>query len=415
MDSFKLESAIIGSLVRYGEKCGKLFQMLSPEDFAEPLHQDMFACAHSLFKSGAPVNLTTLKHKLMTAYDSNADEAMVESALESYALAATGEPEHYAALLREAVDLEELRSKGSALAFASTLEDARNMARELALKSVSSAKSEVKTALNAALDFADALDAAAEKPPEYLDWGIPALNDALTSELGDFVIIGGRPSAGKTMFALQAALRLARSYRVGFVSLETSPAKLTRRAMSHLSGVPLWKLKKPWTLTADDHKALTAAEQAFSRLSLEIADRSVRSTAQIEATAINRRWEVVIVDYIQICQGKGSSRYETVTNISQELHTMAQTHGICVIGLAQLSRGVKNASGRESSPTLESLRESGQLEQDADAVMLLYLENSEDTGGNRLCKIAKNKEGELAIMTLLFNGETQTFIYTRGD
>ena len=411
MDTFNLESALIGSVIRDGENAPQLFPLLSPEDFAEPLHREVFTAAKKLYRDGAPITLATLHHALMTGVYSHEDSRQIEDTLKAYAKEAAPDPSYYAHLLLETKALEDMHSQGMALSLAANLDEARDITRKLALTAGNGSKKAVKTALSAALDFADYLEACAEKPPVYLDWGMAKLNAFSCTEPGDFIIIGGRPSAGKTLFALQAAISLAKTWRVGFVSLETSVAKLTRRAMAHLSGVPLWKLKNPAKLDPDDRRALLEAQETFSQLNLEMVD-SIRTVAQIEAVAINRSWDVVIVDYIQIVQGKGSSRYEVVTNISQELHTLAQQHHICVIGLAQLSRGVKSAAGREAPPTLESLRESGQLEQDADAVMLLYLNNPEDKGSNRILKVAKNKEGECGWLEMIFKGETQTFYPT---
>lgn len=411
MDTFNLESGIIGYLLS-GYDVGKTLYSLSVEDFAEPLHQNIFSSVKHLFSSGAPVNTTTVARELRQYYEEE-DGEVLDKTLREYTRQKAPDIKHYVNSLLDDNSLKRLNGYGINLNHATSLEDAQSIARDIAAAATRTEKRISIKAIDAALAFADRLDKAEEKPPEYLDWHFPPLNEQLFTEAGDFIVLGGRPSAGKTMLSVQIALNMARSSRVGYVSLETSPDKLTDRAMSHLSGVPLWKIKKPQYLNADDYEALNNAQSSFAKLNFEIADSSIRTVQQIEGFAINRRIEVLFIDYLQIISGKGNSRYEIITNISQQLHSLAQTQKICIVALSQLSRSMKTASGKEPPPTLESLRESGQLEQDADAVMLLYLENSEDRGCDRILKLAKNKEGKCGKLSLIFNGETQTFFYAK--
>ena len=101
-------------------------------------------------------------------------------------------------------------------------------------------------------------------------------------------------------------------------------------------------------------------------------------------------------------------RFEQVTQISMGLHTLAQQSGITVIALAQLSRPDKSKK-KKDPPGMHDLRESGQIEQDADAVLLLYHKDPNDNAGPRMLKIGKNKEGERADFELNFKGESQLF------
>ena len=95
------------------------------------------------------------------------------------------------------------------------------------------------------------------------------------------------------------------------------------------------------------------------------------------------------------------------------LHAMAQTHGITVVALAQLSRPEKKKNGRPDPPSMHDLRESGQIEQDADSILLIYRLNPNDNGGARVLKVGKNKDGDWAEFTLDFDGPTQFFSESR--
>jgi len=131
--------------------------------------------------------------------------------------------------------------------------------------------------------------------------------------------------------------------------------------------------------------------------------------------ALSRRQKVIYIDYLQLLQSRGGNRYEEVTNISKDLHLMAQRHGITVVALSQLTRPEKNKKGQTVPPSMASFRESGQIEQDADAALLLWPENPDDYRSDRKLKIGKNKEGRKGSFTLRFVGETQTMIQVGDD
>ena len=316
---------------------------------------------------------------------------------------------YYVRALKENNLLRDYREAGQALQRVGSITEAEKIVQDINGLTAQSTGQSSFTALQAALDFADRLEKRRVNPTNFTRWGLPPLDSELFVQPGDFVVIGGRPSAGKTLLALQLACTMAQTQRVGFVSLETSKEKLTERALSHQSGVPLWKIKKPQNLTDEDTEKLTRAADVFSKLDLEIADQDNRTVPQIRAMALNRRWQVVFVDYLQIVGGTGKTPYEKVTAVSRSLQELAKTTGVLVVALAQLSRAGSQETG--APPTLESFRESGQVEQDADVAMLLYLENPHDKGGNRILKVAKNKEGGLFDVPLVFDGARQTLTY----
>ena len=116
---------------------------------------------------------------------------------------------------------------------------------------------------------------------------------------------------------------------------------------------------------------------------------------------------MILIDYLQLIRAPGRDLREQVTAVSIGLHTLAQKHGVIVIALSQLSRPEKS-EGKPKRPTMASLRESGQLEQDADAVLLLYNETPDDRNGPRRLQIAKDKEGTVDSCLLDFDGALQT-------
>ena len=140
-----------------------------------------------------------------------------------------------------------------------------------------------------------------------------------------------------------------------------------------------------------------------------MVDAAGWTVQQIKSKAVQLRAEIIIIDYLSLIRGEGKSLYERVTNISMELHTLAQANRIAVIALSQLNRAGKD------EPDMTSLRESGQIEQDADVILLLHeigrsvLDREAGGDADRRLIIAKNKEGMTGAITLNFQGEYQRF------
>ena len=136
-------------------------------------------------------------------------------------------------------------------------------------------------------------------------------------------------------------------------------------------------------------------------LKLEVVSAAGWTAEQIKSKAVQARADVIFVDYLTLMKASGKTPYERATQISMDLHTLAQQMEIAVIALAQLNRAGKG------DPDMTSLRESGQIEQDADAILLIHWPDQEDS--TRELIIAKNKEGETGKNFLRFDGKHQTF------
>ena len=160
--------------------------------------------------------------------------------------------------------------------------------------------------------------------------------------------------------------------------------------------------------------ALAYQNKNISRRQMEIIPAGGYTADDIRVETLSGRYQVIFVDYLQLVrtERKNQNRTEEVGSVSRTLHTLAQQHGVTVIALAQLNRPDK---GTLRAPRLSDLRESGQIEQDADVVMMLSLIREWDTNEpknstDRLLQIVKNKEGELNYMRLAFDGRAQQLV-----
>lgn len=241
--------------------------------------------------------------------------------------------------------------------------------------------------------------------PEYISTGLRVLDNNLHLVPGNFVVIGGRPSAGKTALSLQLACEIAKNGRkVMYFSLETDPDTLYARIIANQLGVPLHTVKNK-TVSIDELDRLAD----IKKYPLFVRSAAGKSVGWIRTQSIRMQAKVVFIDYLQLIHQAGAKdRYSAVTEISMALHEFAQSTGTLVVALAQLNRETARAG---IPPTAADLRESGQIEQDADAIILLAQNVTTKKRPEQHYHFAleKNKEGNVGSLDITFQMETQQF------
>ncbi len=257
--------------------------------------------------------------------------------------------------------------------------------------------------------------------------GIPsgfASLDGLTGGFqdSDFIVIGARPSVGKTAFALNIALEAAKSEVAVIFSLEMAKKQLLKRAVSQIGEVDSVKLRNPYRLFQEkDWDAMQQAIGALSSLELHIFDKGGMDIPFIwtHLRKLRRNYGeekrmLVIIDYLQLISGdmrlKGNRQAE-ISEISRALKQMAKELNVVVIALSQLSRAVE--SRQDKRPMLSDLRESGQIEQDADLIAFLYRDDYYDKQSEQANQIevilAKQRNGPVGTIHLAFQKEFGRF------
>lgn len=239
-----------------------------------------------------------------------------------------------------------------------------------------------------------------EEKKEYIKTGLSWIDRHVYLSSGDYMIVGGGPSSGKTALTLQMMLTMARTRKCVYFSLETSPEKIFERLVTCYAELDFIEVKQR-KISEGDSVKLAEGFDRFKNLKLEVVSAAGWTAEQIKSKAVQAQAEIIFVDYLTLMKSPGKTPYERATQISMDLHTLAQQMGITVIALAQLNRAGKGA------PDMTSLRESGQIEQDADAILLIHWPDQEDS--TRELIIAKNKEGQTGKTTIAFDGRRQTF------
>lgn len=390
---------VLGSVLIDDQATGQVIHRTREEDFTGQ-YRTVYKAIKQIFLNGKPVDPVTVSAALGPDY-----EKLLMQIMDLTPTSANLDT--YIDLTLEQSQLARLKSAGEALACCNNLDDARALIGKINRSIGDRPSVRIVTMAQGLQDFYTRQ----QTKPEFLSWGLGKLDQTVMAERnGDFVVVGGYPSAGKTALSVQMAWTQAKTLRVGYFSLETKPEKLIDRTVTMVTGIDFGKIKRHQLVQEDWDQCGKCAAVMVER-NLEIIQAGGLSVADIQALALAGRYDVIYVDYLQLVCAEDTRRsdYEQVSQISKALHIMAQTTGITVVALSQLSRPEKSKEV-EKAPGLHSLRQSGQIEQDADVVMLLYKENSKDHLSKRCLKIAKNKEGEAGgILLLDFNGKAQRF------
>lgn len=401
------QRSVIGSALIDGRCAPLLMSELRPEDLSGNC-RTLFEAIVALKLAGQPVDPVTVLDKAGQAYKDEILRLMDETPTAANVGA-------YIRICKEQSRLTRLESLGAELAGAASLDDAREILQSAQAEAVE--QRTTVTDMTAAL--AAFYDRHQQGAHEYIGVGIKELDERLTLDLGDVLVLGGYPSDGKTALMLQWAWQMSRQFPVGIFSFETSAQKIMDRLVTQAIPQLRFTSVKHNDMDADQWKAVTAASVEISKRPVQIVEAAGMSAADVLGVTLARGFKVIALDYVQLIRPgavrKGGTRAEEVAEVSKALALMARRHKLLVIELSQLSRPAKNAKGKTPPPTMASLRESGQLEQDADVVALLY-RTGEAEDARRELYVAKNKEGRTGRMELAFNGEAQRFVYiARGE
>jgi len=395
-DWLQAQYSVLGSMLISPETVPQVMTETAEQDYSGPC-LTVYRAIRKLFLSGTPVDPVSVSNALGPGYREFLAQLMVVTPT----AANVGS---YIALCREQAKVIAVRDLARQMAETDDTEKLRKLLEQTSGMMVDKPTLKIVTMADGLRSFMDRHT----KETKYLTWPVRELNDQLYTELGDLVIIGGYPSAGKSAWALQCAWHWAREYKVGFFSRETSSEKLFDRQMASVAQIGMDRIKRNTLANADWDKVGSLAGEITAR-NLELIPAAGMTPADIRAVTVMRGYQIILVDYLQLLQGSGENRTAQVTSISIALHTMAQSLGVTVVALSQLARANQAQKQKNEDPDMSALRESGQIEQDADLIMMLSLLESDKPSGPRKLRIRKNKEGICPSILLAFDGKHQTF------
>ncbi len=422
------EMAVLGSMLLDEEAVSVAVEKLDAGCFYKDTHRKIFQTISDLYNANKAVDLITLADALKR--DSSLDDIGGASYLTSLANAVptAANINHYAGIVREKYILRTLinnstkiitvchESEGNIAEVVDTAErlifevsDRRNQGSYLHLKEI--VKDSIETIDKLYQNKAHVTGI----PTGYIDFDIKTAG----LQPSDLIIVAGRPSMGKSAFALGIAeyAGVIEKVPTAIFSLEMSKEQLVQRMLCSHARVDAHKVRTGYLATSDWPR-LTAAAGKLSEAPIFIDDTPAISVMELRARARRLKShhgiKLIILDYMQLMRGSATnmeSRQQEISEISRSLKALARELSVPVIAISQLSRAVESRT--DHRPQLSDLRESGAIEQDADVVVLIlreeYYSPSPDNQGIAEAIIAKQRNGPVGSLKLAFIKEFTRF------
>ena len=425
--SLEAEQAVLGSILIDSRCVADVIGLLRPEDFFLKQNREIYETIYTMFNFSQTIDPVTVLDKMreLGVYTDQSRDYILQL-MEITPTAANAV--RYAGIVREKAMLRGLAQASSDITEMvheqvgtpqEMLETAEKKIYALRKGERGDSLEHIGTILHKVFDRLNELSQSDSAIPGLstglrdLDVKINGLNKS------DLLLVAARPAMGKSAFALNIALNVAKKYNktVAVFNLEMSREQLVMRLLACESFVDGKKMATG-KLTEEEWTKIGMAASSLSQTDIRIDDNPSITVAEMNAKC--RRLDnlgLVIIDYLQLMQGSGygkgggENRVTVVGEISRALKIMAKELNVPVICLSQLSRAVESRTDKR--PILSDLRESGAIEQDADSVMFLfrdeyYNENTEDKGVAE-CIVAKNRHGETGTVKLQWIPQYQTF------
>jgi replicative DNA helicase len=383
------ERAVLGAILLEGrETLPRVIELLKPSDFYTEAHRLTYQGMLALFNRSEPVDVLTLTEELRRS-----DQLEIAGGPAALALlveqgSISAYLNSYASIVRDMAVLRELIQTSSqiiAQAFEAKedvqtlVDDAERKIFGLAERRLEGSALPIGKILRNTFEYIERLYERKEHVTGVAT-GFEKL-DLETSgfQPSDFIIIAGRPSMGKTAFALNIAqhVGIALHGKVLVLSLEMSSQQIVQRMLCSEAKVDSQAVRTGYLTSSDWHR-LTAAAGRLSEASIFIDDSPGLTVLEARAKARRMKAEhgldLLVIDYLQLMRGRAAmeSRQQEISEISRSLKALAKELNIPVVALSQLSRAVEARQARDFKPQLSDLRESGALEQDADVILFLY-------------------------------------------
>ena len=399
------EEAVLGAILIDAEHVlPAIVNALRPEDFSDPTLRHLFEAARGLFLEQKPVDPVTIG----AASGASEEYGRIAAGIMQRTPTAANVTE-YAEIVRKNARFRALQTAGWEISQARDAETALALLREAEGLLTDRENVRICSYRDMAQNFLDRMND--RTPASFLDFGFAQLNEQVRISQGRFGIIAAESSVGKTALALQIALGLARSgRRVGFFSLETSAPDAMDRIMAQTAGVALPAIKRK-NLDEAWMRALAKETERSWELPFELIEAAGSTVADIRAVTLQRRYEVIFIDYVQLLSAEGENPAQQVRAISMDLHRMSSQLCVTVIGLSQVTPPPRDAKGRRAELSKENLRESHQLIHDAEFILIMDLADRNDYQSNRILKVDKNKDGPCCRMLLRFDARHMRFEY----
>jgi replicative DNA helicase len=427
------ERSVLGSMLLSRDAIALAIQNLDDQAFYREAHRKIWRVMIDLFDRSEPVDMVTLVEELKKRRELEAvGGASYLTTLDQF-VATAGNVEHYCKLVTEKATLRKLIDVSTQIVGEcfEQREDASDLLDRAEQSIFAISDERLRTGFQPmrqlVLQGYSAIEEYRQRKVHVT--GVPSGFydlDEMTAgfQKSDFVVIAGRPSMGKTSFAMNVAENVAARakakdrHAVAVFSLEMSKEALVQRMLCSLAKVDIHKIRRGYA-SGDEYKRLQAAAAQLHEAPIFIDDTAAIGILEIRAKSRRLVSEtplgMIVIDYLQLIRGpqNAENRQQEISSISRSLKALAKELQVPVVALSQLSRAVETRGGTKR-PMLSDLRESGAIEQDADVVLFVYRPEVYESDpakrdGKAEIIIAKQRNGPTGSVELAFLSECTRF------
>jgi replicative DNA helicase len=418
--SLEAEQSLIGGLLLDNTAWDRVADLTSEVDFYRDDHRRIYRHIARLIEMGKPADVVTVFESMEKSREAEQAGGLAYLGDIANNTPSAANIRRYAEIVRERAILRKLIGVGEGLA-ASCFATAGRTAQELA----AGAEAEMLAVMDSTAGEPVALAQAFGEALAYIDTrgdtGGLATGfrdfDGITGGLepGELVVVAARPAVGKTLFAGNIADRVATAGgAVLFFTLEMSRREIGMRILAARSSVSVYAMRAG-TKSTDAWEHMVDALPAAQKQRLWIDDRAAVTVGYVRARArrMQRKYglDLLVIDYLGLMKGQGDNRVQEIGSLSRGLKALAKEIGVPILVLAQLNRTVE---GRlDKRPVLSDLRDSGEIEQDADVVAMLHRESlycdTPEWSGVAELLIRKNRNGPTGDLLLAYCPEYMRF------
>ena len=402
------EQGVIGCVLIDNDSMYKVYNKLKPEMFNTEFCQDAFAEMLAMYDRGENINIVSLSQ-----------------VLENH----KWEPEIIAEELKECVITAPvstaMKSYADAVVKDWRARETKNLFQRVSLRpcDIDNSIAEVLTRLeeikeNKSVRSKTMKHIVAENQGNYFNehvgeglikTGFYHTDDCLGGlEGGDITVIGARPGVGKSAIVTQIIGQMAeKGYNIGYYNLEMNESQVYERFVSRMSEIGLTRVRRAKSFLGGEKESFDKANERLSEYSITIST-GAKSVSEIRTECRHQRYDVIVIDYLQLIKAgrKFSNRASEVGDISKAIKSLAMELHVTIILLSQLNRLSEQKETKE--PTMAELRESGDIEQDASNIILLW--NLDEDGQYKGWKVEKQRQGTHLKEVLQFDGDHMKFI-----
>lgn len=399
------ERYVIGCALTNKDSLYPVHSWLKPVMFSSDFHKDLYATVLDLYEEGKTVNAATITTELEKIYDQRVllgemseCVSVVTTTAEITDYASRISQEYKGRKFQEMLKQMDTSAKGIDESIALVREELDNMVEKpRGLKSLKNIVNENKT------EYFNGKD------KKRIRTGFFKLDEILGGlEGGDVTVIGARPAVGKSALVTQIIGQVAnKGFKVGYYNLEMNESQVYERMLSKFGLLKLSRIRRAKDFIDNEKEKFDTANEKLSKLNVMVSTGS-KKVSEIKAECRHQKFDLIVIDYLQLIRADRnySNRASEVGDISKSIKALAMELHVPIILLSQLNRVSEQRATKE--PTMSELRESGDIEQDASQIILMWNMSDKiaDAKGMVVCK---NRMGELGKIGFKFNGENMDF------